>query len=230
MTTTSTELTLTEDPQELRKRRGTSDDFAASFWSRVDQSSGPDACWPWTGGKFDTGYGCVWFEGRAQKAHRVAWQLVHGPVGPDERVLHHCDNPPCCNPYGLVPGMRADDLTSDEQRVAALREAILTADDRLNKRGDPIAAHIYLVEAIEADDKAAADDLTPEQMARLDETLAEWGAHRNQVIAKTIDFLERVQEYARETLRRDGAPGPLEKEANTVGALLRAEFPKKAIR
>lgn len=100
MTTPRRYLTLTEDPQGKAETRGTTDKGAESFWSRVDQSGGPEACWPWLGGMFDTGYGCVWFQGRAQKAHRVAWQLAHGAAEPKERVLHHCDNRPCCNPYG----------------------------------------------------------------------------------------------------------------------------------
>lgn len=36
------------------------------------------------------------------------------------------------------------------------------------------------------------------------------------------DFVDRVQEYARLTLRRDGQPGPLEVEANIIGAILHA--------
>lgn len=42
------------------------------------------------------------------------------------------------------------------------------------------------------------------------------------VTQEAIDFIDRVQEYARLTLRRDGTPGPLEVEANIVGARLRA--------
>ena len=100
MTTPRLDLTLTADPEGKAKSRGTADNVAERFWSRVDQSGGFDACWPWTAATFDTGYGCVWFQGRAQKAHRIAWLLAHGTVGPTERVLHHCDNRPCCNPYG----------------------------------------------------------------------------------------------------------------------------------
>jgi hypothetical protein len=37
-------------------------------------------------------------------AHRVAWQLTHGPITGDQHVLHACDNPGCCNPAHLFLG------------------------------------------------------------------------------------------------------------------------------
>ena len=82
------------------------------FWSKVDRSGGPDACWPWTGYRRQNGYGQVCVDGRIEVAHRVAWQLANGPIPPETpNVLHHCDNPPCCNPYGtkhLFVGTKAD--------------------------------------------------------------------------------------------------------------------------
>ena len=81
---------------------------AAHFWERVDASGGPDACWPWTASRFDTGYGCVWAAGKARKAHRVAWSLVNGEIPAKVRILHTCDNPPCCNPGHLFAGSSRD--------------------------------------------------------------------------------------------------------------------------
>ncbi len=67
------------------------------FWNNVDQSGGPDACWPWIGGKLTNGYGSLRVDGKHWLAHRRAWYLKHGPVPQGQLVLHECDNPPCCN-------------------------------------------------------------------------------------------------------------------------------------
>lgn len=84
---------------------------AARFWAQVDQSGGPDACWPWTGHENarGLGYGRVndWF-GR-DMAHRRAWTLTNGPI-PSGMLVRHvvCDNPPCCNPRHLAIGTDQD--------------------------------------------------------------------------------------------------------------------------
>lgn len=78
----------------------------ARFWSKVDQSGGPDACWPWTAGCFDRGYGAFGHGGKTLKAPRVAFFLTHGYW--PEFGCHHCDNPPCCNPAHLFDGTPGD--------------------------------------------------------------------------------------------------------------------------
>ena len=42
------------------------------------------------------GYGRIWFNGKSTGTHRVAWELANGPIPDGLHVLHHCDNPPCC--------------------------------------------------------------------------------------------------------------------------------------
>lgn len=73
--------------------------LADRFWEQVDQSGGSDACWLWTGAKLKDGYGQITVSGRMVQAHRLAWELTHGPIPPETpHVLHNCpgwDNPTC---------------------------------------------------------------------------------------------------------------------------------------
>jgi hypothetical protein len=80
------------------------------FWSRVDKSGGPDACWPWTAASFPRGYGCFRI-GRGnpeRRSNRCAWIFTHGPIPEGMLVCHKCDNPPCCNPSHLFLGTDLD--------------------------------------------------------------------------------------------------------------------------
>ena len=44
------------------------------------------------------------------RAHRVAWVLYRGKIPRGKKVLHRCDNPPCCNPEHLFLGTQADNV------------------------------------------------------------------------------------------------------------------------
>ena len=84
------------------------------FWANVQR--GPDSeCWPWTGYTDTCGYGMISVKGERTKAHRLAWRLLQGPIPDGAPVLHHCDNPPCCNPACLFLG---DPLTNDADKRA----------------------------------------------------------------------------------------------------------------
>jgi len=77
----------------------------ARFWSHVDQSGGPDACWPWQLSCYPNGYGQTSAFGIGYVAHVVAYVLTHGQV-PDGLVLDHvvlrgCSRRDCCNPAHL---------------------------------------------------------------------------------------------------------------------------------
>lgn len=79
------------------------------FWSHVE-IRGLDQCWLWRAGKSDGGYGLFKFEGHTSNAHRIAFVLTRGRLREGEKSLHHCDNPPCCNPIHLFRGTQTDNM------------------------------------------------------------------------------------------------------------------------
>src|SRR5688572_16860021 len=77
------------------------------FRAKVDRTGG---CWLWTASRILSGYGQVRFEGKNQRAHRVAYALVKGPI-PEGLVLDHlCRVKHCVNPDHLEAVTQAENL------------------------------------------------------------------------------------------------------------------------
>lgn len=81
------------------------------FWEKVERA---DGCWKWLAATNDDGYGVITVttdNGKtAMLAHRLSWQLHHGPIPDGLDVCHTCDNPPCPRPDHLFLGTALDNI------------------------------------------------------------------------------------------------------------------------
>lgn len=84
---------------------------AERFWPKVTFGK---KCWTWNGSRDSKGYGQFnehdGSGNRNLRAHRVAWELSHGPIPEGLHVLHRCDNPSCVKPSHLRLGSHTDNM------------------------------------------------------------------------------------------------------------------------
>jgi hypothetical protein len=95
------------------------------FWSLLDKSGGPDACWLWPSerARSKSGYGEIKFQCKWWRTHRLALYLSGVYLEPGTVVMHSCDTPPCCNPKHLSKGSRASN-TQDMVRKGRNKGAV----------------------------------------------------------------------------------------------------------
>jgi HNH endonuclease len=104
----------------------------------VDQSGGPDACHPWTGGRNADGYGQAIIDGKVRLVHIVMWELENGPRPPGAELDHECHNQALRD--GLcTPGMCAHRLCANLNhlvlRASKAEHHAATPGKELRRRG-----------------------------------------------------------------------------------------------
>lgn len=69
------------------------------FLRLIDDTS---TCWNWVGGVDGGGYPMFWFEGRMQRAVRLAWIFTGRSFAPGDIITQKCKNRRCMNPAHLA--------------------------------------------------------------------------------------------------------------------------------
>lgn len=75
-------------------------------------------CWLWTGGIDSSGYGKIRIGRRQRGVHRVAYELLVGPI-PKPMLDHLCRVRRCCNPEHLRPVTNAENILEPRSRSRA---------------------------------------------------------------------------------------------------------------
>jgi hypothetical protein len=78
-------------------------------------------CWLWRGLIRPDGYGGTSLDGKPQSAHRAAWILFRGEIGPGLLVCHKCDVRACVNPEHLFLGTYTDNARDREEKGRSMR-------------------------------------------------------------------------------------------------------------
>lgn len=93
-------------------------------------------CWVWQWAKDANGYGKKRHDGHMRMAHRVYYELRHGPIPDDLPLDHLCRNPSCVNPDHLEPVTNAENLRRGTRtklshaRVAEIKSLARTVSRR----------------------------------------------------------------------------------------------------
>lgn len=112
---------MVSDDASLRpgKRGPIPEDVASRIEKKVSKGS-DDECWPWAGTLNNYGYGQITIGSRADgsrrivSAHRIVYEMAHGPIAEGLVIDHQCHNDDpscdggrscahrrCCNPAHL---------------------------------------------------------------------------------------------------------------------------------
>lgn len=124
----------------------------ATFWAYVDQSGGPDACWPWHGNYYydhdrddRSKYGAAYFSrGYTTGAHRASWMLTHGYYIPGWLVVDHlCNTPWCVNPDHLEVVTQGENNRRTHHREPEITRKSTSSSPPWNDRWYPFGRRKY---------------------------------------------------------------------------------------
>ena len=74
-------------------------------------------CWNYTGCLNSFGYGKIEINKKTVAVHRIMYKTFYGNIPSDKPcILHHCDNPKCCNPMHLYAGTTQDNVNDRVKR------------------------------------------------------------------------------------------------------------------
>ena len=104
---------------------------AERLQSKLIVASG--GCLEYQGYRNSSGYGIIKVDGEALLAHRVAFELAHGPIPSGLFVCHSCDNPSCCNSNHLFLGTPADNMAD---KVSKDRQFTKRTPEKLQRLGE----------------------------------------------------------------------------------------------
>ena len=93
------------------------------FWEKVDRGH-PLDCWEWQAYIHPLGYGRFnKAKGVYDWAHRVAYELLRGPIPPDLECDHLCEDKACVNPWHIELVTHQENTA---RRSASCRRSLMT--------------------------------------------------------------------------------------------------------
>lgn len=134
--------------------------FLSYALSRIEVDA--NGCHLWKLGKCKDGYGRLWLDGKARRAHRVAYEVFVGEIPNGLVVMHSCDNPCCINPMHLSVGTQIDnvgDMVSKGRNAKGINQGsskltdeivleIFLCDENYSKIARKYSVHFSLVSLI----------------------------------------------------------------------------------